>query len=88
MNPDYKSEFDITSDACQLDISDSAKKDRTYIYSDHKTLIHLNKPPKLNAKQAHWISFINLFNYTTIADALSRKTWSFPGRKAVAHKSD
>ena len=65
------------------------KKFRHYIegkpvklYTDHKALIHLNNQPNLNAKQARWVSFINLFDYTIkykegktnkVADALSRQ---------------
>jgi len=32
----------------------------SYLFTDHKALIHLNNQPKLNAKQARCISFINL----------------------------
>ena len=35
-----------------------------YLFTDHKTLIDLNNQPKLTAKQARWISFINLFDYS------------------------
>ena len=63
------------------------------LFTDHKALIHLNKQPKLTAKQARWISFINLFNYSIgyregrtnkIADALSRRPDHSYGREAVA----
>jgi len=111
MNPDYKREFIITSDASQHGIGAvlSQKDDdgnerpvayfsrklndresnwstyeqeclalvealkhfrhyvegkKVYLFTDHKALIHLNKQPKLTAKQARWISFINLFNYS------------------------
>ena len=113
MNPDYKREFIITSDASQHGIGAvlSQKDDdgnerpvayfsrklndresnwstyeqeclalvealkhfrhyvegkKVYLFTDHKALIHLNKQPKLTAKQARWISFINLFNYSIV----------------------
>jgi len=66
---------------------------KVYLFTDHKALIHLNKQPKLTAKQARWISFINLFNYSIgyregctnkIADALSRRPDHSQDREAVA----
>jgi len=51
------------------------------LFTDHKALIYLNNQPKLNAKQARWISFSNLFDYSIkykegalnkVADVLSR----------------
>ena len=72
-----------------LSIVECLKKFRPYVdgnkvtlQTDHKALIYLNKQPHLNAKQARWISFINLFNYeikykegksNKVADALSRQ---------------
>jgi len=55
---------------------------RVNLLTDHKALIYLNNQPKLNAKQARWISYINLFNYSIgyregktnkVADGLSRQ---------------
>jgi len=52
------------------------------LFTDHKALIYLNNQPKLTAKQARWISFLNLFNYSIkyregalnrVADGLSRQ---------------
>ena len=52
------------------------------LYTDCKGLIYLNNQPKLTAKQARWIGYINLFNYTikyregrtnNVADGLSRQ---------------
>ena len=50
--------------------------------TDHKALIYLNNQPQLNAEQARWISYINLFNYSIgyregktnkVADGLCRQ---------------
>ena len=52
------------------------------LFTNHKALIYLNNQPKLNTKQARWISFINLFDYSIkykegalnkVADGLSRQ---------------
>ena len=51
------------------------------LFTDHKALIYLNKHSTLSAKQARWVSYINLFDYeikykegksNKVADALSR----------------
>ena len=34
------------------------------LFTDHKALIYLNNQPTLNSKQARWISYLNLFNYS------------------------
>jgi len=72
-----------------LALVESLKNFRHYVegskinlFTDHKALIYLNNQPKLNAKQARWISFINLFDYSIkykegalnkVADGLSRQ---------------
>jgi len=52
------------------------------LFTDHKAIMFLNNQPKLNAKQARWISYLNLFNYkihyregalNRVADGLSRQ---------------
>ena len=49
---------------------------------EHKALIYLNNQPKFTAKQARWVSYLNLFDYTIkyregssnkVADGLSRQ---------------
>jgi len=54
-----------------LALVESLKKFRHYVegnkvnlFTDHKPLIYLNNQPKLTAKQARWVSYLNLFNYT------------------------
>ena len=72
-----------------LALVESLKKFRHYVegnkvnlFTDHKPLIYLNNQPKLTAKQARWVSYLNLFNYTItyregssnkVADGLSRQ---------------
>ena len=72
-----------------LALAESLKKFRHYVegnkvnlFTDHKALIYLNNQPKLTAKQARWVSYLNLFNYTIkyregasnkVADGLSRQ---------------
>ena len=57
------------------------------LFTDHKAIIFLNNQPKLNAKQARWISYLNLFNYkihyregalNRVADGLSRQYLNEP----------
>ena len=52
------------------------------LFTNYNALIYLNNQPKLTAKQAQWVSYLNLFDYTIkyregssnkVADGLSRQ---------------
>jgi len=34
------------------------------LFTNYNALIYLNNQPKLTAKQAQWVSYLNLFDYT------------------------
>jgi len=67
------------------------------IFTDHKALIHINNQPKLTAKQARWISYISLFNYSIgyregkankVADGLSRQHNTNVEKENDSHYND